>query len=56
MPWDNRQQRLCRVPLCDWHQGKRGEYIFCPDHRTGAGLTGPKSQPIQAGLFEPPEY
>ena len=54
--WDNRMQRLCRVPLCDWHQGKRGGYIFCPDHRTGAGSTAPKSQPIQAGLFEPPEF
>lgn len=55
--FDNELQRPCRLPLCDWHTGQRGGFTFCRLHRTGAGVVAsPEPQPIQARLFDPPEY
>lgn len=57
--WDQDLDDVCGQPLCDWHAAVRGAYRFCPLHRgepMGREEEPKKPQPVQGGLFDPPEY
>lgn len=58
--WDQDLDDVCGQPLCDRHAAVRGQFRFCLIHRGGPQKANDqeprKPQPVQGGLFDPPEY